>query len=141
MNESCGFQATEVVIASDPIEARRVQDQIESLLKSQQFGDKDIFSIRLALEEALVNAIKHGNRCDRSKKVHISFRILPERFDVSITDEGNGFDPSEVPDPTAIENLERPCGRGLMLMRHYMSNVCFSNSGSSVAMTKLRNGI
>jgi serine/threonine-protein kinase RsbW len=132
--------ATNVVISSDPHEARRVQDDIEHLLKSQQFNDKEIFSIRLALEEALVNAIKHGNRCDHNKKVHISYRVLPERFDISITDEGPGFDPTEVPDPTAVENLERPCGRGLMLMRHYMSEVVYSSSGNSVSMTKLRNG-
>jgi serine/threonine-protein kinase RsbW len=132
--------AKQMVISSDPQEARRVQDEIEHILKSQHFGDKDIFSIRLALEEALVNAIKHGNRCDRNKKVHISYRILPERFDIAITDEGPGFDPQEVPDPTAIENLERPCGRGLMLMRHYMNEVSYSASGNSVAMTKLRNG-
>ena len=133
-------KATDVSIPSDPCEARRLQDHIETLLKSHQFNDKDIFSIRLALEEALVNAIKHGNRFDRNKKVHVSYRVLPERFDVSITDEGKGFDPEGVPDPTATENLERPCGRGLMLMRHYMSHVAFSDSGSSVAMTKLRNG-
>jgi len=132
--------ATNVVISSDPQEARRIQDDIEHLLKSKQFNDKEIFSIRLALEEALVNAIKHGNRCDQNKKVHISYRVLPERFDIAITDEGPGFDPSEVPDPTAVENLERPCGRGLMLMRHYMSEVTYSRSGNSVWMTKIRNG-
>src|SRR5271167_2232572 len=130
--------ATHVVIPSDPNEARRVQDQIEHLLKSKQFSEREIFSIRLALEEALVNAIKHGNRCDRDKKVHISYRVLPERFDIAITDEGPGFDPDEVPDPTAIENLERPCGRGLMLMRHYMNEVCYSERGNSVSMKKFR---
>jgi serine/threonine-protein kinase RsbW len=140
MSQSGLTGATYLVIASDPNEARRVQDQIEHLLKSHRFSDREIFSIRLALEEALVNAIKHGNRGDRSKKVHISYRVQPERFDIAITDEGPGFDPGEVPDPTAIENLERPCGRGLMLMRHYMSEVSYSNSGNSVAMTKLRNG-
>jgi serine/threonine-protein kinase RsbW len=132
--------STDVVICSDPAEARRVEDQIECLLREHQFGEKDIFCIRLALEEALINAIKHGNRLDRDKKVHINYQVTPDRFAVVITDEGQGFDPSDVPDPTAAENLERPCGRGLMLMRYYMTAVAFAPEGNSVSMLKLRNG-
>jgi serine/threonine-protein kinase RsbW len=132
--------STDVVIPSDPALARQIQDEIERQLKTTLFSEKEIFSIKLALEEALVNAIKHGNQFDRNKKVHIAYDVRPERFDICITDEGAGFDPAEVPDPTAIENLERPCGRGLMLMRHYMTEVSFGTGGNSVAMTKLRNG-
>ncbi len=128
---------TEVVIPSDPTEARRVQEQIERLLEGRATSDHDLFGIKLALEEALVNAIKHGNQMDRSKSVRISYRLLPDRFDVHIADEGTGFDPSDVPDPTAVENLERPCGRGLMLMRHYMSEVAFHGRGNCVSMSKL----
>src|SRR5205085_10792467 len=132
---------TEVSILSDPVEARRVQDDIETALQGRQTHDHDIFSIRLALEEALVNAIKHGNQLDRAKRVHISYRLLIDRFEIHITDEGPGFDPTDVPDPTAVENLERPCGRGLMLMRHYMTEVAFNERGNSVIMSKaLRNG-
>jgi serine/threonine-protein kinase RsbW len=130
--------ALDVVIPSDPAEARRVQDDIERTLKSLRFEDRDIFSIKLALEEALVNAIKHGNQMDRSKKVRISCRINPERFDIDIADEGNGFDPEDVPDPMSAENLERPCGRGLLLMRHYMSEVVFHPPGNRLSMSKLR---
>jgi serine/threonine-protein kinase RsbW len=133
--------SADVVIPSDPAEARRVQDEIERLLQAHQFTEKDIFGIRLALEEALVNAIKHGNQMDRAKKVSIAYQVQPERFDIHITDEGSGFDPGDVPDPTAVENIERPCGRGLMLMRHYMSEVNFNPQGNSVRMSKvLRNG-
>jgi serine/threonine-protein kinase RsbW len=133
--------ALDVVIPSDPAEARRIQDRIEQLLQTRQASDHDIFSIKLALEEALVNAIKHGNQLDRSKKVRIAYRLLSDRFEIHITDEGPGFDPTDVPDPTAVENLERPCGRGLMLMRHYMSEVTFSARGNSVVMSKVfRNG-
>lgn len=138
MSQSGPASPTQVLIDSDPAEARRVQEEIEAALKAQHFTEHDIFSIRLAVEEALVNAIKHGNRCDRSKKVQISYRVQPDHFEVSITDEGQGFDPAEVPDPTAEENLERPCGRGLMLMRHYMSEVTFDRLGTAVRMRKLR---
>ena len=134
-------QSTNLVICSDPAEARRVQDQVEQHLKDFQYHDHDIFCIRLALEEALVNAIKHGNQMDRSKSVRISYRVGPDRFDIQITDEGSGFDPQEVPDPTAAENLERPNGRGLMLMRYYMSHVTFNTQGNCVHMSKVaRNG-
>jgi serine/threonine-protein kinase RsbW len=132
--------SADVVIPSDPAEARRVQDQIEQLLLALHTHDRDVFSIRLALEEALVNAIKHGNQMDHSKKVQVGYRLFADRFEVVITDEGSGFDPEDVPDPTAVENLERPCGRGLMLMRHYMSEVAFSARGNCVRMSKvLRN--
>jgi serine/threonine-protein kinase RsbW len=131
----------EVTIASDPADARHVQEKVEALLRANQFSDRDVFGIKLALEEALVNAIKHGNQMDRSKTIRVAYRVLPERFDIHITDEGHGFDPGDVPDPTAVENLERPCGRGLMLMRHYMSDITFNERGNSVSMCKVaRNG-
>jgi len=131
----------DVVIHSDPAEARRVQEAIEAHLRACDYGEHDIFGIRLALEEAMVNAIKHGNNMDRAKKVWIKYRVDRVRFEIRITDEGPGFDPLDVPDPTAVENLERPCGRGLMLMRYYMSDVAFSDRGNAVTMSKvLRNG-
>ncbi len=132
--------ATDLVIPSDPAEARQIQDEIERQLKASQYNDHEIFGIKLALEEALVNAIKHGNNMDRNKKVRVAYSVSTERFEVFIADEGTGFDPKDVPDPTAVENLERPCGRGLMLMRHYMSEVAFSARGNSVCMCKIRNG-
>ena len=131
----------QVVIPSDTAEARRVQEQIEAQLQTARCHDHDLFSIKLALEEALVNAIKHGNQYDRAKKVQISYQVLPDRFEILITDEGVGFDPADVPDPTAVENLERPCGRGLMLMRHYMTEVTFNDRGNAVVLSRaLRNG-
>ena len=132
--------ATDLLIPSDTAEARRVQEQIERLLKIHQFGEREVFGIRLAVEEALVNAIKHGNQMDSSRKVRVAFQVSQEKFEVLIADEGEGFDPCDVPDPTAPENLERPCGRGIMLMRHYMTTVAYNERGNMVSMSKLRNG-
>jgi serine/threonine-protein kinase RsbW len=132
--------SAEVVISSDQAEARRVQRQIEQLLLSHRYSEREIFGIKLALEEALVNALKHGNQWDRAKKVHIAFHVDAERFHIHIADEGPGFDPHDLPDPTAPENLERPCGRGVMLMRSYMTEVSYNERGNFVSMTKLRNG-
>lgn len=128
----------QIAIASDPNDTRGVQELIEHQLRSHQFDDREIFCIKLALEEALINAIKHGNQMDRSKKVHVHFSVSFERFDIRISDEGNGFALDDVPDPMAPENLERPCGRGLLLMRHYMTEVNFHPPGNRLTMSKVR---
>src|SRR3954464_2319836 len=130
--------ATELTITSDLAEARRVQSLIEEALQASAFNEHDIFAIKLALEEALVNAIKHGNQMDPAKKVHVACHVHPDRFEVRITDEGPGFDPADVPDPTAPENLERPCGRGLLLMRPYMPEVAYHDRGRAVRMARVR---
>jgi serine/threonine-protein kinase RsbW len=129
--------AKEVVIPSDTAEARKLQDVFEQGLTEVNAPSKDVFCIRLALEEALVNAIKHGNQMDLSKKVFVKYLLNAEVFEIMISDEGPGFDPLDVPDPTDIENLERPCGRGLMLMRHYMTEVNYNDKGNSVRMKKV----
>ncbi|NBU76362.1 MAG: ATP-binding protein [Planctomycetes bacterium] len=135
-SETTAFDAVEVVIPSDPAEARSVQDRIELSLAASDASERDIFCIKLALEEALVNAIKHGNQLDLSKSVSISYQVLRLSFEIRITDQGPGFDPDDLPDPTAIENLERPCGRGVMLMRHYMSDVEYYPPGNSLRMRR-----
>ena len=128
----------EFVIPSDLDKARMVQEDIENQLKENQYEDREIFGIKLALEEAIVNAIKHGNQMDNNKKVHVLFRVQPERFDIGITDEGPGYDPGDVPDPLADENLERLSGRGLFLMRHYMTEVTVHPPGNRLTMCKVR---
>lgn len=130
--------ATELTIPSDLSEARRVQDQIEEALQASSYTEHDIFSIKLALEEALVNAIKHGNQMDPDKRVSVVYHITPQRFDVRIADEGAGFNPADVPDPTDPDNLERPCGRGLLLMRGFMTEVEYHGKGNVVSMSKVR---
>jgi len=130
--------ATELTITSDLSEARRVQEQIEEALQAAGYTEHETFAIKLALEEALVNAIKHGNQMDPDKRVYVVFNVTPERFDIRITDEGGGFNPEDVPDPTAIENLERPCGRGLLLMRGFMTDVQYHGRGNVVTMVKVR---
>jgi serine/threonine-protein kinase RsbW len=77
---------------------------------------------------------------DQDKRVSISYKVTSERFDIWLTDEGPGFNPEEVPDPTAIENIERPCGRGLLLMRGFMDGVEYLGKGNIVHMWKLKGG-
>ena len=89
--------------------------------------------------QALVNAIKHGNQYDTNKRVHVVCKISRSRVRIEITDEGNGFNLQCIPDPTEDENLEKPSGRGIMLMRNYMSLVQYNDVGNCVVMEKLRN--
>jgi serine/threonine-protein kinase RsbW len=132
--------ATELSIPSDLAEARRVQERIEEALSASAYSEHDIFAIKLALEEALVNAIKHGNQMDPDKRVTIHYHVTSERFDIRITDEGEGFNPEEVPDPTLEINIERPCGRGLLLMRGFMTEVQYHGRGNVVSMSKVVGG-
>ena len=125
-------------IPSDLREARRVQNTIEETLRVCRYTEHEIFSIRLALEEALVNAIKHGNQMDPDKRVKGQYRVTPERFEVRIADEGPGFDPEEIPDPTLPENIEKGCGRGVFLIRGFMTEVTYHAPGNVVTMSKVR---
>lgn len=126
-----------------PSEHAAVQGmQAEVLRKLQELGweERELFGVRLALEEALVNAIKHGNLNDQAKRVHFACKVAQDRIWVQITDEGHGFDPGQVVDCRHEENRERPCGRGLLLMRSFMNRVEFHDRGRSVVMEKSRPG-
>jgi serine/threonine-protein kinase RsbW len=126
-----------MVIPSDLEAARKLQRRVLRSVGRLGYSDGCAFAIRLALEEALSNAIKHGNRMDPQKLVEVSFDIDADRAVLTVTDQGLGFDPASVPDPTADENLEKPTGRGIMLMRAFMDEVCFNQRGNQVRMLKL----
>ena len=130
----------EVLIPSDTKAGQSVQERIIRFLEERRYDPRDVFGVRLAVEEALVNAIKHGNQMDPNKQVRISCRVCASKVRIEIEDEGEGFQPAEVPDPTADENLERPCGRGIMLMRAFMSEVRFNAAGNEVTLVKHRFG-
>jgi serine/threonine-protein kinase RsbW len=102
------------------------------------YGRKDIFAVKLGLEEAISNAIKHGNRRDPTTCVRIRYRVTADRVVAEVADEGAGFDPAAVPDPRAVEYRERPGGRGLFLMRAYMTWVAFNTRGNEVTLCRLR---
>ena len=93
------------------------------------------FNLRTALAEALSNAIAYGNRSDPTKVVHV--RMVAERASVRIyvTDDGQGFDPTRIPDPTLPENRERDAGRGLFVLRHLVDSVSFNAKGNAICLT------
>ena len=126
------------VIASDPAAARLVLDEMLAQLEFRHWQQRDVFAVHLATEEALINAIHHGNGSDAGKRIHVVCLLAGDRIRVEITDEGPGFDPAALPDPTCGERLHAPCGRGVMLMRAFMSRVEFNARGNGVSMEKER---
>jgi serine/threonine-protein kinase RsbW len=127
-----------VEIPSETENIRNVEESIVEALEEGGFSDDDIFAVRLALDEALANAIKHGNRYDAKKTVTVKFRVTDSGATITVGDEGQGFDYGHQPDPTAPDRLELPTGRGLLLMRSYMDRVGFNKKGNEVTMVKKR---
>jgi serine/threonine-protein kinase RsbW len=126
----------EVDLPSQRGASRIVTDDLLEQLGIYGWSPSDIFAIHLAAEEAIVNAIVHGNKLDPAKQVHVSCEVTPDLARIRITDEGEGFDPSQVPDCTADDRLEMPGGRGVMLMKSFMTRIEYNAKGNSVLLEK-----
>jgi len=114
-----------------------VQQRILDEAARHGFNANSLFATRLALEEALVNAIKHGNKLDPKKKVVVQARISADRVEIEVEDQGSGFDRAAVPDPTDTENLLKCSGRGILLIEAYMNSAHWSCGGRCVRMVRL----
>ena len=115
-----------------------VLDALAGRMEALDYLKRECLGMRLALEEALVNALKHGHGHDPAKAAHVRLRVTVEQALAEVEDEGPGFDPSAVADALRPENLERTCGRGLLLMRHYTTWVRFNDRGNRVTLCKCR---
>jgi len=98
------------------------------LLDGSACGPEDLDRVLSALREGLANAIRHGNRLEEERRVRLEVEVTRSALRLRIEDEGEGFDPGAVPDPTAPENLLRPSGRGIFFMRQLMDRVEFSSA-------------
>ena len=129
----------EIMIPSNTADGLGVQEKLVALMEQFEYSMRDVFAMRLSLEEGITNAIRHGNKFSSDKNVMIRCEISTETMRVVVVDEGEGFDPEDIPDPTLEEFIERPCGRGLMLMRAYL-NICeYSDGGRCLTMERERN--
>jgi serine/threonine-protein kinase RsbW len=117
---------------------QRCMSRILAAMQDAGFAPKEVFGARLSLEEAIVNAIKHGHRNDTSKRVEVRFQVTDRQMLIEIRDQGPGFDPDGLPDPLAPQNLERPGGRGVFLIRQYMTWVQFNETGNAVTLCKIK---
>jgi serine/threonine-protein kinase RsbW len=131
--------ASAVDLQHDRKKVSSLIDKILGLAESKGFGTSSLFAIRLAIEEGITNAFEHGHEgLDPSTPVHIEYAVSHNDIQIAIEDQGPGFSPDALPDPTLIENLSKPSGRGVMLMQAYMSEVHFNKAGNRVKLRYIR---
>jgi serine/threonine-protein kinase RsbW len=109
------------------------------LLEGREVPEETRHWLLMALREALANAIKHGNRQDVSKRIHLEMDVVGEDLQITIRDEGEGFEPSQVDDPLAPENRLKTSGRGIFYMKTFMDDVRFrrvEGGGMEIVLTK-----
>jgi serine/threonine-protein kinase RsbW len=105
-------------------------------IKKIPLDDKVLHDIKLSLQEALVNAIKHGSRLDRTLPVRLDVEARQDSLVMTVTDQGEGFDTARLLDPTQPSNLQRLSGRGIFLIRNLMDGVEFFDGGRKIRMVK-----
>jgi serine/threonine-protein kinase RsbW len=128
----------EQTIPSRTTATAEIVDALLTQLRRDEWEPHDVFGVHMAVEEALVNAITHGNKEDPGKTVSVRLQSSPQRLRVEIIDEGEGFVLENVPDPTCDALLSQPHGRGLMLIRWFMSSVDYLGAGNHLVMEKER---
>jgi serine/threonine-protein kinase RsbW len=127
-----------LVITGEPKQLRVPKEAIIRELKRCKYSQQAVFGVKLALEEALSNALKHGNQGDASKTITVRYSVDEQRAMVIVGDEGRGFVPENVPDPTTPDRLPLPSGRGIMLISAYMDEVEYRDHGREVYFVKKR---
>ncbi len=127
-------QSYMIELQSDPRNIRQIEQLVQLIAKKHRLS-KDLYAnLLITLTEAVNNAMIHGNRRDRSKKVKISFKKLKDSLAVVVSDQGRGFDYRSIPDPTKPENLTKIGGRGVFLIHQLSDRVRYQNGGSTVEM-------
>jgi serine/threonine-protein kinase RsbW len=111
-----------------------VEKLIDDVCEKNSVNEDYYGNILIAITEAVNNAIHHGNKSNPDKKVNVSYTSTPEKLLFTIQDEGPGFDYENLPDPTDPQNIEKPHGRGVFLMRNLSDEIEFSDGGSTVIM-------
>ena len=124
-----------IEIGSDLKFMTEVELLIDTVCEDLQLNEDNYGNILIAVTEAVNNAIVHGNHNDEDKKVKVAVAKEDEKVVFTVADEGSGFDFDNLPDPTAPENIEKPDGRGIFLMKNLSDEVIFDLNGSKVSIT------
>ena len=128
-----------MILESNLANVERAEEAARSVAAKMGFDEEGEFHVEMAVHEAVINAIHHGNKEDPSKKVHIRFLVFEDRLEIHVRDEGQGFDPATLPDPLARENILSDSGRGIFLVRKFMDELRVEKSpagGTDVIMVK-----
>jgi serine/threonine-protein kinase RsbW len=132
-------ETTELALPSRIEAVNEAACGIAEILGRSGTAEAVAFGVDLAVREAITNAVLHGNKEDESKFVRVTVRHSPEELEIKVEDEGEGFNPNCVPDPTAAENILKTTGRGIFFMRNFMDEVDWltrPEGGTTVRMTK-----
>jgi len=124
----------DVNILSEISNIRKVETVIDEISTSYRIGSDAYGKILVATIEAVNNAIIHGNRTNNKKAVNVGFEVEGKDLIITVRDEGKGFNPETVPDPTAPENIENIHGRGVFLMKRLSDDISFNRNGTMVKM-------
>jgi len=134
-------ETTELVLPSSLEAINAAAEAAAQFVRRAGLGEDAAYGVDMAVREAVTNAVLHGNRRDESKAVEVSFKSSPGGIEITVRDQGAGFDPETVPDPTDPQNLLKTSGRGLLFMRTFMDELRWSRhpaGGTVVRMTKKR---
>ncbi len=127
-------------IPSDPKYIKLASAKLIGALKELELSRETLFDIRLCLEEAVINAIKYGNKLDSRLPVVISYAISDGKIEITVRDQGEGFDYKATPDPRSDTNILKHGGRGIFLIKNLMDEVGYNDSGNEIKMIKFISG-
>lgn len=128
----------ESTFPSDLGTAHNLIGEVMEVVRAHCWNDKDAFAIELALEESLSNAVRHGNKSDPSKNIRFDCKLNQNMVYVRIEDEGSGFDPNGIADPREMENQMNESGRGVLLIKHFVTRVQWNDRGNVVEFERER---
>jgi len=134
-------ETTELSFPSSIETVQAAASAVADFIGRAGIGEEGAFGIDMAVREAVTNAVLHGNRQDKNKTIELTLKSLPDAVEISVHDQGPGFNPKEVPDPTKEENILKTSGRGIFFMRSFMDEVDWlirPEGGTTVRMRKQR---
>lgn len=128
-----------MTVLNDRAEIERAEEAVLGAMEQMGYPRASLFAVRLCMHEAISNAFRHGHQgLPPDTPIHVHFEATSERVAIEVRDQGPGFDPLAVPDPTLEENLERGSGRGLLLIRAYMATAAYNQTGNALSMVYQR---
>ncbi len=121
-----------LIIDSKKSELKKVETFLKSIFTTHGLSEKHFNKVLLCVSEAIVNSIVHGHKHDDNKKIRLNVRLEKEGVSIIITDEGEGFDLNEVPDPTSLQNIKKESGRGIHIMKSICDVLNYNEKGNSI---------